>query len=64
MIDCPECITLPRLPRFQGLSDVSYQIVRVLDTDRQPDRRVENSDFLADISRNAGVSHARWQARK
>lgn len=53
-----------RRRRVQSLLDVSYQIVRVLDTDRQPDRRVENSDFLADIGRDAGVRHARGQARK
>jgi hypothetical protein len=56
--------TSQRLRCDQGLRDVRDQIVRVLDADRQPDRRVENSDVLADIGRDAGVRHARRQARK
>jgi hypothetical protein len=36
----------------------------VLDADRQPDCGVENAYFLADVGRNAGVGHARRQARK
>jgi hypothetical protein len=36
----------------------------VFNADRQSDRRVENAYFLADFSRNAGVSHACWQAGK
>ena len=53
-----------RLCRIQGLRDVSDEIGRVLDADRQPDRGVENADFLADVSRNAGVGHACGQAGK
>src|SRR4030081_341780 len=48
----------------QSLRDVRDQIGRVFDADRQPDRGVENSYFLADVSRNAGVSHACGQASK
>src|SRR5467141_3601508 len=33
----------------QGLRDISDQIGRVFDADRQPDRGVENAYFLADV---------------
>jgi hypothetical protein len=48
----------------QSLGDVRDQIGRVFDADRQPDRAVENTYLLADVSRNAGVGHACRQARK
>ncbi len=48
----------------QSLSDVGDQIGRMLDPDRQPDRRVENSHFVADFGRNARVRHACSQAGK
>src|SRR3981081_553611 len=41
----------------QSLRDVRDQIGRVFDADRQPDRGVENAYFLADVSRNAVMSH-------
>src|SRR6266853_1864838 len=53
-----------RLCLVQSLRDVGDQIRRVFDADRQPDRGVENAYFLADVSRNAGVGHARGQAGK
>ena len=53
-----------QLCRVQSLRDISDQIGRVLDADRQPDRGVENAYFLADVSRNAGVGHACGQAGK
>src|SRR5882724_8099056 len=53
-----------RLCLVQSLRDISDQIGRVFDADRQPDRGVENAYFLADVSRNAGVSHACGQAGK
>src|SRR3984957_13252812 len=49
---------------IQGLSDVRDQVGRVLDADRQPDCRVENPYFVADVGRNTGVRHAGWQAGK
>jgi hypothetical protein len=55
---------VPLLLRFQSLCYVSDQIVRMLDADRQPDRRVENSEFLPDVGRHAGMGHARRQARE
>ena len=48
----------------QSLRDISDQIGRVFDADRQPDRGVENAYFLANVSRNAGVGHACGQAGK
>ena len=39
----------------QSLRDVRDQIGRVFDADRQPDHGVENTYFLAEVSRNAGV---------
>jgi hypothetical protein len=53
---------VPLLLRFQSLCYVSDQIVWVLDADRQPDRRVENSEFLLDVGRHAGMGYARRQA--
>ena len=47
----------------QSLRDISDQIGRVLDADRQPGG-VENAYFLADVSRNAGMGHACGQAGK
>lgn len=49
---------------IQSLGDVRDQIGRVFDADRQPDRGVENTYFLTDVSRNAGVGHACGQAGK
>ena len=48
----------------ESLRDVRDQIGRVFDADRQPDRGVENTYFLEDVSRNAGVGHACGQAGK
>ena len=48
----------------QSLRDVRDQIGWVFDADRQPDRGVENTYFLAGVSRNAGVRHAGRQAGK
>ena len=48
----------------QSLRDISDQIGRVFDADRQPDRGVENAYFLADVGWNAGVGHACGQAGK
>src|ERR1700674_2487011 len=53
-----------QLGRVQSLRDVRDQIGRVFNADRQPDRGVENTYFLADVSRNAGVGHACGQAGK
>jgi hypothetical protein len=64
MIVCPDFFEAPRLPGFQSLLDVGDLIVRVLDADRQPDRRVQNSDVLTDARWHAGMSHARRQACK
>jgi hypothetical protein len=38
MIDNSECVTLARLRRVQRLRNVSDQIGRVFNADRQPDR--------------------------
>src|SRR5688572_23429652 len=56
---CGFCSTLT-----QSVRDISNQIRRVLDADRQPDRGVENAYFLADVGRNAGMGHAGRQAGK
>src|SRR5882672_8014334 len=37
---------------------------QVFDTDRKPDRGIENAYFFSDVSRNAGVGHAGGQAGK
>jgi hypothetical protein len=57
-------LAMLRLLRIQSLSDVRDQVGRVLDSDRQPDRGVENPDFFADVGRHARVRHARRQAGK
>src|ERR1700694_5946058 len=53
-----------RLRLVQSLRDIRDQIGRVFDADRKPDRGVKNAYFFADVSRNAGVGHARGQAGK
>ena len=53
-----------QLGLVQSLRDVRDQIGPVFNADRQPDRRVENTYFLTDVSRNAGVGHACGQAGK
>src|SRR5688500_13523125 len=56
---CGFCSTLT-----QSLRDISDQIRRVFDADRQPDRGVKNAYFLADVGRNPGMGHAGRQAGK
>jgi hypothetical protein len=53
-----------QLGRVQSLRNISDQIGGMLDADRQPDRRVENTYFSADVSGNAGVGHACGQTGK
>src|SRR5437879_3093400 len=48
----------------QSLRDVRDQIGRVFDADRQRDRGVENTYFLAAVSWNAGGGHACGQGGK
>src|ERR1700722_14986087 len=53
-----------QLRLIQSLCDVSDEIGWVFDANRQPDRGVENTDFLADVSWNAGMGHTCGQASK